>query len=312
MRPSDALPRRSLVARLPEGVRLRNALRLQPSAPADFDWTPDRVPADFMVERGRAPKRFARIVAQLDIAHLPDWERARALAGHLVERAQDEGPIRADLLTTYRRIRSGYGHCTDFARVYLALAHAAGLFARQWAFTHNGFGGNGHVVVEVYDRQRAKWVFLDVYNNFFAVDEASGELLSALEFRDSILGLRSSALIHRIGAGRKGFVYHGKLLAYYQRGAAEWHLIWGNAVCSVERNPLVRWGLRVHPALGQGAAWLCHRLPGIRILETPDNRAAVDALERLSRRLRIAGVVLAAAALCVVIALALSLAGVWP
>ncbi len=308
MRPSDALPRKSFAARLPEGVRLRNALRLQPSVPADFDWTPDSVPADFMVERGRAPARFERLVAQLGVTRLPDWERARALACHLVERAQDKGQIRADLLTTYRRIRRGYGHCADFARVYLALAHAAGLFARQWAFTHNGFGGNGHTVVEVYDAQRGKWVFLDVYNNFYAADEMTGEPLSALEFRDSILGLRGSPVIHRLGVGRRGFIYHGKLLAYYQRGAAEWHLVWGNAVCAAERNPLVRWGLRVHPALGQGAAWLCGRLPGIRILVTPDNQEAVDALERLAGRLRVAGY--AACAGLSFVAVALALAGV--
>lgn len=312
MRPSDALPRKSFAARLPEGVRLRNALRLQPSAPGDFDWTPDDVPADFMVERGRAPARFERLVAQLGVTRLPDWERARALARHLVERAQDKGPIRADLLTTYRRIRRGYGHCSDFARVYLALAHAAGLFARQWAFTHNGFGGNGHVVVEVYDHQRAKWVFLDVYNNFCALDESCGEPLSALEFRDSILGLRPTALIRRLGAGRSGFVYHGKLLAYYQRGAVEWHLVWGNAVCTAERNPLVRLGMRVHPALGQGLAFLNGRLPGIRILATPDNREAVAALERLASRLRTAGFALAVGALCLTVALALSLAGARP
>jgi hypothetical protein len=30
-----------------------------------------------------------------------------------------------------------------FVKVYLALAHAAGITARQWAFSFDGFGGHG-------------------------------------------------------------------------------------------------------------------------------------------------------------------------
>ncbi len=41
---------------------------------------------------------------------------------------------------------------------------------RQWGFSFDGFGGHGHTVVEVYDRQRGKWLLLDVFNNFHAVD----------------------------------------------------------------------------------------------------------------------------------------------
>src|SRR5690606_15739578 len=156
----------------------------------------------------------------------------------------------SDLATTYRRIREGYGHCADFSRVYVALAHAAGLFVREWAFTHNGFGGNGHVLVEVWDPLRAQWLMLDVYNNFHACDAATQQPLSARAFRRSVLGLRPTALSYRTGEGRPGFVHQHKLIEYYRRGAAEWYMVWGNAVYSYEANPLVRGAMRLHPAAG--------------------------------------------------------------
>jgi len=285
---SDALQPDSALARKLEGVRLRNALLLQPSTHADFDWTPDDVPADFMRETRAPLPLFTNVVSRLELAGLSDWEKACRLASHLTERAQDKGPIQSDLATTYAHIRRGAGHCADFVKTYLALAHAAGIFVRQWAFTHNGFGGNGHVLAEVWDPLRGKWLMLDVYNNFHALDPETRQPLTALEFRDSVLGLRPAALIEKTGAGRPGFVHHARLLEYYRRGAGEWHLIWGNAVYGAERNVLVRLAMRAHPALGQVTAWLAGMQPGIRIYVTAGNRAAVDALTRLGQSARLA------------------------
>ena len=285
---SDALPPEAARTRRIESVRLRNALLLQPSTSADFSWTPAQVPAGFEVERRAPTPLFAQAVARLGIDELSDWDKARALAAHLTACAQDKGPIQSDLATTYRRIREGYGYCADFAKVYVALAHAAGLFVRQWAFTHNGFGGNGHVLIEVYDPLRGKWLMLDVYNNFYAIDAASNQVLSALEFRDSVLGLRAPAIVRPLGAGRPGFIHHARLLEYYRRGAGEWYLIWGNAVYSAESNPVVRAALRLHPAAGQLAAMLFRAYPGIRLYVTAGNRAAAEALADLGRSVRLA------------------------
>ncbi|HEY9397594.1 MAG TPA: transglutaminase domain-containing protein [Burkholderiales bacterium] len=285
---SDALPPEAARTRRIESVRLRNALLLQPSTSADFSWTPAQVPAGFEVERRAPTPLFAQAVARLGIDELSDWDKARALAAHLTACAQDKGPIQSDLATTYRRIREGYGYCADFAKVYVALAHAAGLFVRQWAFTHNGFGGNGHVLIEVYDPLRGKWLMLDVYNNFYAIDAASNQVLSALEFRDSVLGLRAPAIVRPLGAGRPGFIHHARLLEYYRRGAGEWYLIWGNAVYSAESNPVVRAAIRLHPAAGQLAAMLFRAYPGIRLYVTAGNRAAAEALADLGRSVRLA------------------------
>src|SRR3712207_6947241 len=45
---------------------------------------------------------------------------------------------------TYEVIRNtGRGYCGDYADVYTALALAAGLSVRSWAFSFDGFGGRG-------------------------------------------------------------------------------------------------------------------------------------------------------------------------
>lgn len=299
---SGALQRDVPAPRRVDGVRLRNALLMQRGRAADFDWTPQRLPAGYAIEMRPPSAFFARVVRELRLDGLSAWEKACALSSHLTERAQDLGPIQSDLATTYRRIRRGYGHCADFSRVFLALAHAAGVFAREWAFTHNGFGGNGHVLVEVWDPLRAQWLMLDVYNNFHARDAATQQPLGALEFRRSVLGVRPAAVVCRTGKGRPGFVHEHKLLEYYRRGAAEWHMVWGNAVYSYEANPLVRAALRLHPAAGHALALLCGKHPGIRLYVTEQNRHAAEALAHLgrdARRLMWSGTAFCVAALSV-------------
>ena len=290
-------------------VRLRNALLVEPSTAADFDWAPPQFPPGFRNERLAPSATFAAVVKALGIDRIEgDWQKALALAGHLVERAEDKGAIRSDLDNAYRAIRDGYGYCADFARVYLALAHAAGLTARQWSFSFNGFGGHGHVVIEVYDRQRGKWLFIDVYNNFHAVDETTSEPLSALEFRDEILGRRSPAAMRPNGPGRPGYVHDLKAREYYGRGAREWYLLWGNDVFTYESHSLVKWTARASSGLGRLVATVLGVHPRIRILESDDNSAEVGSIMRLKRRLQ--WLMLAFAAL--VVAFALHLAGAAP
>jgi len=159
-----------------EAVRLRNAWRLQPSERSDFAWIPPQFPPGFNVERRPATEEFRAIAATVGVGAIDgDWNKALALAQHLTERAEDKGAIQADPSTSYRLIRRGYGYCADFVKVFLALAHASGLCARQWGFSFDGFGGHGHTIVELFDRQRGRWVMVDVYNNFHFVDAETGE-----------------------------------------------------------------------------------------------------------------------------------------
>jgi hypothetical protein len=270
-----------------EAVRLRNALRLQESRAEDFTWKPPDFPAGFAVERGPPDPQFRSVVDSLGIDSLRgDWSKALALAGHLTERAQDKGPVQSDPLTTYRAIRDGHGYCADFVKVFLVLASAAGLVTRQWAFSFDGFGGHGHAVVEVFDRQRGRWLFLDVFNNFHVVDETTGEPLGALEYRNVLLERRGPARMERNGPGRAGFVHAHQALDYYRRGVDQWYLVWGNAVQSYYSHPAVQWS-------GRASRWLAHLVanlvgaqPHIRIYATPENRELVERMFALRRRLK--------------------------
>lgn len=134
-----------LVLPLERTVRVRNAFLLRRGRPEDFRWTPARPPSDFRVERADVPPDIRDAVAAAGIPAIAgDWPRALALVGMLVRHSRHEGGIRADLATTYREIVEGRGYCVDFVRVYLAAAHCAGLFCRQWAFSFDGFGGHRH------------------------------------------------------------------------------------------------------------------------------------------------------------------------
>jgi hypothetical protein len=281
-----------IVAHSSDAVRVRNALLLRRAHPGDFDWTPERVPRDFRVETQAPSAWMVEILDQIGVPKLPGaWEKALCIGAHLSERAQDKGRIRADLPTTYERIREGYGYCADFTRVFLGLAHAAGVFARQWAFSFDGFGGHGHVFNEIWDPQRRQWVFLDVYNNFHVADPATGRPLSALELRAE-LGIGHLPRLVRNGPGRHGYPRADKFADYYRRGLQEWYLWWSNAALPDDerrRSPLA--GTRLRTAqhallalLGLG--------PRIRVYETQENRARVARLSGLRRR------VVGAVALC--------------
>jgi hypothetical protein len=277
-------------------VRLRNALSLAPSRPDDFGWTPETIPEDFRLEHRPTTPEFAEVVRALGADRLDgDWPKALALAGHLTERSRDTGPIRSDLLTSYRRIREGDGYCGDFVKVFLGLAHAAGLVARQWAFSFDGFGGHGHTFAEVFDRQRGKWLFIDVHNNFHVVRPSTGEPLSALEFRERLLaGSDDDLRLTPNGPGRPGFVHVHKALEYYRHGLPEWYLWWGNAVFAEDASPLARWAARLSGALGRLASILLGLQPRIRVLQTRDNAPQIESLVALRNHARVAIVLLVA------------------
>ncbi len=289
-----------------KAVRLRNALRFDAGGAADFEWTPEHPPAGFRLERRFADPFFADIARSLDRCETADdWQRALRLAAHLTENAKDTGPIRADLRTTYDAIRAGHGYCADFVRVFIALAHAAGVAVRQWGFSFDGFGGHGHTVVEIYDRTRRKWLMIDVYNNFHPADAASGEPLGALEFRDALLGRRGAAAIVRNGAGRPGFVHEATALDYYRRGIDQWYLLWGNDVLARDGHPLVRASSRISRPLARLVAQVLSAQPRLHVYATHENADEMRRLLALRREFRVAACI----ALVLIVVLAVQLGG---
>lgn len=277
-----------------EAVRLRNALLIARGTPADFSWTQKQIPPSFSVEQHAPLPEFVSAVRAAGVdSQAGDWEKALALAGMLTRNARDKGAIQSDLVTTYRGIvDEGQGYCADFTAVYLGLAAAAGLLAREWGFSFDGFGGHGHTLIEVFDRQRDKWVFLDVYNNVHAVDAASGQPLSALEFRDFALGRRPAPIIRPNGPGRRPYSIEAKLVEYYRRGAGEWYLWWGNSVFTYDSHPAVKTAGRVSRSLEQLAAIAVGVHPRIKVLATTENVRQLERMERLRWTLLVSGVLL--------------------
>lgn len=213
-----------------EAVRLRNAVLFNESDAPFFDWTPLALPTSFKAEQSRPDPRLTSIIRREGIDKLPDdWQKSLALSSFLTQHAAERGDISADLYTAVERIQQGYGACSDFTQAYLGLAHAAGLFAREWAFSFDGYGGHGHALIEVFDRQQQVWKMLDVYNNFYVVDE-QGHPLAALQFRQALANQDTANLkIVKAGLGRPGYVHEEKLWAYYQKSVPQWYLWWGNA-----------------------------------------------------------------------------------
>jgi len=270
-----------------ELVRMRNAMLLQ-SVPAEYAWTPDAVPADFARETTAPLSLYADTVARNQLrVDGDDWATALAVGRHLLpDGRRTGGAIQADLTDTYTRItQRGEGYCGDYADSFTGFATAAGVFSRPWAFSFDGFGGHGHIFNEIWDSQRARWVMIDVFNNFYVVD-ARGEPLSAMAFRAALQsGASDIRLVPVDPLARPGFKIDEKALDYYRRGLPEWYMWWGNNVFEYDQAPLVRVLGRMHRAAEQlgGIAGGVH--PGIRILASDDNLAQREALRTLRIRL---------------------------
>lgn len=271
-----------------EAVRLRNALLLQAEPEARLDWTPNEVPPGFMLERLPMPAPIdaaARAIAAS--AGGDDFSLARALAAHLNSHAVNGGQIRSlDVAEIYRVIvEEGNGYCADVIDAYIALAHAAGLFVRPWAFSFDGFGGHGHINVEVFDRARNAWIMLDVFNNVLATDRTTGRPLSVVEFRAAFGADRNSVVFVPIAAGRQRIPIYSKLVDYYVRGYDQWYLWNGNNVVGRTSGPVVEALGRIwEPAAELLSVWQ-GRYPHIVPIASATNRTLLQSMRSLRARL---------------------------
>lgn len=269
-----------------ELVRLRNALALGEALTATFDWQPPQSPGSgYLAETARPAPLFSAVALQLQLGQqTDDWQRAVLISQHLLGSAPglNGGAIQADLQTTYRRIvERGDGYCGDFVRAFLALAHAGGLPARSWAFAFDGFGGHGHIWVEIWNRQLRRWQLADVYNNlYFTMDD--GPPLSALQLREALLAGGPGPRLHQLLPGpRQAFEVEARAWDYIRRGLDQWYLVWGNNVQSYDEAALVRELGGVSRALAQLGGIAQGVQPLVRILPTPTNRGMAQDLMRL-------------------------------
>jgi hypothetical protein len=239
-------------------ARVRNSLVFESAPPTDFVWSPSHTPQDFLLDDAPPAEVFVAAAHRLGLDGLPDdLQRARAISEHLLASHPRlvGGPIQASLGETYRRImNSGEGYCADFVRVFQALAVAAGMPMRTWAFSFDGFGGHGHIVVEIWNRQQGRWQMLDLYNNVYFPGE-DGQPLDAMAVRDGFkrdpASMQSMPLVPQ---ARPGFKIESKLRNYYLKGIDEWYLWWGNNPFSYEGSAAVRLLSPVARPLAQAGA----------------------------------------------------------
>lgn len=271
-----------------EAVRLRNALLIVPADPSAGDWSPENAPASFLAEKLPIPGTIASAALKV-VPGTPgsDLDRARALAGHLLVHVKDKGPIQStDVEASYRKIiEEGRGYCADVIDAYLALALAAQLSVRPWAFSFDGYGGHGHIVVEVYDRALAQWIMLDIYNNVMP-QSVSGKPLSVRQFVPLFKSHETDIEFVPIGAGRVAYAVDEKLRAYYRRGIDQWYLWNGNNIVSRGRSGfLVAWSGAVFEPLGELAAIALGQFPRIVPMSHPAAGGHVDKMFALRTRL---------------------------
>jgi hypothetical protein len=296
------LPPLSLLPYMTSGTelaRVRNALVFDQSPQSAFEWTPAEAPADFLRDHVAPDPAFVRIAQTLKLADLPDdWARALAISRHLLGSAPqlNGGAVQAGLYETYRRITvEGDGYCADFVRVFQAIAGAAGMPLRAWAFSFDGFGGHGHVFPEIWNRQQAAWQLVDIFNNVYLTTGGSDRPLSALDLRKALLaGDTSLRSVPLAPSARAGFRFEAKLWDYYRRGLPEWYLWWGNNPFDYERAAAVRALAPLSRSLAQVGAVVHGVQPQAHALATPDNAPQRRAMGWLRLHLLVASVTVVA------------------
>jgi hypothetical protein len=262
-----------------EAVRLRDSLLAEPGSPADFVWTPDSMPASFLRNEAPPPEPIARAAREV-VTGSGGFAAGLEIARHLAEVPHRQDPIQRSTAETYRVMRTmGGGYCADFTQVFVGLALAAGVPVREWGLSFDGFGGDGHAIVEVYDENLARWTMLDPFNAFYPVDPASGEPMSVLEFRQRLTLPDPLAAIRIVRYAPAAFQFRDdqNLIDYFRRGVDQFYLWWGTNLFSYEQAPLVRAAGRVSRAAEQGIAILAGIHPRIVMYPTGTNQALMAA-----------------------------------
>ena len=283
----------SLVTPGEEAVKIRNGLVASIGQPADFTWTPDDVPADFLANQALPSPQYAEAARALVTPEpglrLEGLDLGLAISRHLMEGPGDRlgGPIQGSLAAAYEGItRQGRGYCADFTQVFSGIAVAAGLPVRTWSISFEAFGA-GHAFNEVFDDTLDKWVLVDPFHSLYFVDPASREPLSVLEVHDRLLANDVAApaiAIQRIVPERFPFPSDPVALDYYRRGMPQLALAWGNNVFDYDQSMAVRWGARVSRHAERALGIVVGQYPEIRIYPVNVSYRDVGSLFRARNR----------------------------
>lgn len=267
-----------------EMTRTRNSFLAEIGSEKDFTWTPSNPPNDFLWEDpSLAPPEFAStslVDANSNGLAYGKWQESLRIAQHIAKGPGTGAGIMSNTRDAYQAImEETRGYCSDYTQVFNGIAIASGIFVREWGMSFDGFSGYGHAFNEVYDQGFDKWIFIDTFNSFYVTDAVSGTPLSVLEFRDRLRGGRTKEILVEV-IERNRFPFEGdeQALAYYQRGADQFYLYFGNNVFSYDNHPIVRALGSSSRALEQSFAIMVGIQPRIRILQSTTNGALIDAL----------------------------------
>ena len=266
-------------------VLLRNAVITDLGPPGAYGWTPASVPSGYRRETLPAPEPVNRFVAEVASGHAQasDLDLAIALAAALVRnRTPGRGPIQSNTLTALQRITiDGAGYCADYTQVFNAIGPAANLQVREWGMSFDGYGGDGHAFSEVWDRDRSKWILIDTFYSFY-VRDSRGEPLSAAEFRTALLdGTADNLEIVPIVPGKFAFKDATKAIAYYERGAPRFYMVWGTDVITYDEAAVVRFFSRFSRSVEQVAGIATGKQPRLLIPGDFVDKAAFQKLTLL-------------------------------
>ena len=285
----------TLVTPSEEAVKVRNALVMQVGTPADFDWTPDEIPATFLVNRKGVPAEFLQVARRFGPPLAPGGEgaldRALVVSRELMSASHRVGgPIQSDNLNAYHGITAdGRGYCADFTQVFNAIAVASNLPVREWSIAFEEFGA-GHAFNEIYDAGQGQWVLVDPFHSLYFVDPDSREPLSVREVHDRLLGIDKDSGIEMRSIVKERFPFRSEALAidYYRRGMPQLAMTWGNNVFDYERSVAVGWAGRVSRSLQQAIAIMLGIYPRSVIYPVGVSTSDVAELDRARTRFLLA------------------------
>ena len=120
-----------------------------------------------------------------------DFSRAKRLLHHLAPRLthspwyDNHVPCNALDLLEYSYEQPEHGiNCLNKSKILAECCLALGIYARRVSIMpYSPYDFDNHVVTEIYDRKRKKWIMLDATTDGYFVDEARHPL-SLLEMRD--------------------------------------------------------------------------------------------------------------------------------
>jgi len=266
-----------------ELTRFRNSLLAGVGEPADFNWVPGDEPAEYKLETLYPPAILADIGREIRLPSRLVVPQMIELVKHLRTKPKRRGPIKSTTVETYKQIvENGRGYCADYTQVFNGLAHSVTLPVREWGMSFDRFSGDGHAFSEVYDESARQWIFVDPLNSFYVTDHRSGRPLSVLEFRDRLTIDSGFDSIDIVPIGET-FLFKSDrdAFGYFQKGATQFYLWFGNNVFTYDHHPVVRLLGPISRSAEQLAAIVLGLHPEIRILPTNTNSSEIAALLRL-------------------------------